>query len=75
MSGHMWRVVTQLNMADRPAFTLKQVVGNEGLELRLRELKKPTLGLGLAKLRVLGYFFEFSGSSGLVFWDTPFPFH
>ena len=36
MSGHMWRVVTQLNMADRRAFTLKQVVGNEGLELRLR---------------------------------------
>ena len=33
MSGHTWSVVTQLNMADHPAFSLKQVVGNEGLEL------------------------------------------
>ena len=36
MSGHTWSVVTQLNMADYPAFTLKQVVANKGLEVRLR---------------------------------------
>ena len=35
-SGHMWSLVIQLNMADHPAFTLKQVVAIEGLELRLR---------------------------------------
>ena len=45
MSGHTWSVATQLNIVDCPAFTLKQVVANEGLELGLRLLKKPTLGM------------------------------
>ena len=58
MCSHTWNVVTQLNMAAHPAFSLKQVVANRRLELRLRKLKKPTLGLVLAKLRVLGYFFS-----------------
>ena len=70
MSGHTWSVVTQLNMADHPAFTLKQIVASEGLKLRSRSLKKPTLGLVLTKLRVLGYFFRVFGVLGSCFRDT-----
>ena len=49
MSGHTWSVVTQLNMADNPAFTLKQVVANDSFSsfrgLKVFVFKAPSIGV------------------------------